>query len=349
LEELESAVEGGSAEKRIATLRRLTDLFLDSPDRLTDAQIEVFDDILCYLVSAIEARSLIDVSKRLAPVDNAPIRTIGQLARNDEIEVAAPILSVSPRLTVADLVEIAGSKGQGHLLAISGRPELSEEVTDVLLARGNQEVAHKIASNSTASLSQAGFGRLIEASKHDATLAAKTGSRLDLPRRLLRDLFMKTTAAGRALLLSIAPEQTREELHKTLYPTANEPDRSARDYDFAGAEKAVDALRKTAPLKEADLLNFAKAQRYGETVVTLALLCAMPLELTKPLMLSNRDDGVLVACKAAGFGWQTVHAILQLKAVSTGQQKTRTTAQDFAKLSKERAQRIMEYWQARPA
>jgi uncharacterized protein (DUF2336 family) len=107
LDELESAVKGGSAEKRIETLRRVTDLFLDSPQRLTDAQIEVFDDVLCYLINAIEAKGLVDVSKRLAPVGNAPIRAIGRLARNDEVEVATPVLSVSPRLTIADLLEIA--------------------------------------------------------------------------------------------------------------------------------------------------------------------------------------------------------------------------------------------------
>ena len=90
LDELESAVQGGSAAKRIETLRRLTELFLESPHRLTDEQIEVFDDILCYLVNTTEAKSLVEVSKRLAPVDNAPMRTIGQLARNDEVEVAAP-------------------------------------------------------------------------------------------------------------------------------------------------------------------------------------------------------------------------------------------------------------------
>src|SRR5205085_10830078 len=103
---------------------------------------------------------------------------------------------------------------------------------------------------------------------------------------------------------SLAPEQTRNELHKTLYPAANDADRAARAHDFSGAQKAVDELRKAAPIKETDLANFAQAERYEEAVVTLALLCAMPLELVRPLMLSNRDDGLLVACRAGGLQWE---------------------------------------------
>ncbi len=40
------AIEGGSKEKRVDSFRRVTDLFVADADRLTDQQIEVFDDIL---------------------------------------------------------------------------------------------------------------------------------------------------------------------------------------------------------------------------------------------------------------------------------------------------------------
>jgi hypothetical protein len=42
--ELEDAIEGGSKEKRVDSFRRVTDLFVADADRLTDQQIEVFDD-----------------------------------------------------------------------------------------------------------------------------------------------------------------------------------------------------------------------------------------------------------------------------------------------------------------
>ena len=64
--ELELAVKE-SPESRIKTLRRVTDLFLNDADRLNDDQIKVFDDVLCLLIRRIEAKSLVELSKRLAP------------------------------------------------------------------------------------------------------------------------------------------------------------------------------------------------------------------------------------------------------------------------------------------
>jgi uncharacterized protein (DUF2336 family) len=118
----------------------VTDPLLGGAGRFSDEQIGVFDDVLVHLINKIEAKDLIELSARLAPVDNAPIEAIQRLAGNDAIAIAGPVLVESARLTTADLVEIATTKGQGHLLAISGRPALVETVTDILLERGNREV-----------------------------------------------------------------------------------------------------------------------------------------------------------------------------------------------------------------
>jgi uncharacterized protein (DUF2336 family) len=120
--ELEEAIESGSKDKRIDALRRVTDLFLADADRLTDLQIEIFDDVLGHLIKRIETKALAELSRRLAPIHNAPLEMVRQLARNDDITVAEPILAASARLSDGDLVEIASTKTQAHLLVISMRP-----------------------------------------------------------------------------------------------------------------------------------------------------------------------------------------------------------------------------------
>jgi uncharacterized protein (DUF2336 family) len=74
--ELEDAVKNGPRDKRIETLRRVTDLFLDSADRFNDAQIDVFDDVLNHLIKKMETKALSELSTRLAPIQNAPTETI---------------------------------------------------------------------------------------------------------------------------------------------------------------------------------------------------------------------------------------------------------------------------------
>ncbi len=118
--DLELAVRSGSSETRVNTLRQVTDLFLHDSDRLNDEQIRVFDDVICLLARRIESKALSELSERLAAVDNAPIDVIKLLARDDEISVAGPVLAQSKRLTTSELSEIARTRGDAHLLAISG-------------------------------------------------------------------------------------------------------------------------------------------------------------------------------------------------------------------------------------
>ena len=56
ISELEDAVNGGSSEKRVSTLRQVTDLFLQDEERLSEDQVKVFDQVLCVLVTRVESR-----------------------------------------------------------------------------------------------------------------------------------------------------------------------------------------------------------------------------------------------------------------------------------------------------
>ena len=73
IRELEDAIRSGSKDKRVDTLRRVTDLFLTDAGRLSDQQITVFDDVLGHLIETSESKARAELSARLAPVDNAPM------------------------------------------------------------------------------------------------------------------------------------------------------------------------------------------------------------------------------------------------------------------------------------
>ena len=79
--ELDDAIKSGSKDKRVETLRRITDLFVAGADRFNDNQIEVFDNVLGRLIERIEARALVELGQRLAPINNAPLEVVRRLAR----------------------------------------------------------------------------------------------------------------------------------------------------------------------------------------------------------------------------------------------------------------------------
>ena len=67
-DDLDAALQSGSSENRMALLRRVTDTLLSEADRLNNAQVSVFDDVLVQLIERIETRTLVEISQRLAPV-----------------------------------------------------------------------------------------------------------------------------------------------------------------------------------------------------------------------------------------------------------------------------------------
>jgi hypothetical protein len=109
LPELEDVVQHGSAEKRAETLRRITTLFLDSAPNFNADHVALFDDVIGCLIEEIEAKALAELARRIAPVANAPGDVMRTLAKNDDIEVAGPVLKQA-RLDAADLMAIAETR-----------------------------------------------------------------------------------------------------------------------------------------------------------------------------------------------------------------------------------------------
>jgi uncharacterized protein (DUF2336 family) len=348
--ELEEAVHSHSTEKRIETLRRVTDLFLGEADRLNDEQISVFDDVLGQLIHRIETKALAELSSRLAPIDNAPIDVIRQLARHDEITVAGPVLTESSRLSSTDLIEVAKTKSQSHLIAISGRSQLEATVTDVLLSHGNREVVDRLASNSGARFSETGFETLVRSGETDAALAEKIGLRLDLPFRLLRELLLKATEAVRSRLLALASPENQAEIRRVLGSICGEVSLEVTaPRNFRNAFDRLLAMQKEGELDEAHLISFATTKRYEEMVAALSLLCGASLEIIKPVMKSVRPQGLLIPCKAADLQWATVSAILKNRFAhhSITDEELADCKSNFAALSKATAQRTLRFWMVR--
>jgi len=183
--ELDSVLSRAPAAWRSMTLRRLTDLFLVDAASYTDDQVAVFDDVMGRLIEKSDRRTLIELSNRLAPVSNAPIKVVGALARHVDTQIAGPLLERSSVLTDADLVEIADKDHREALLSIMvARPHLSEAVTDVLIRRGNPAISRKIIDNPDDRISESSFARMVTSVEGNKEFAAAILKREDLPAEL---------------------------------------------------------------------------------------------------------------------------------------------------------------------
>src|SRR3984893_2934816 len=339
--ELDGAVRDGSPERRVQILRQVTDLFLSDADRLNETQISVFDDVLVRLIERVEARTLAHLSVTLSEIDTAPRAATRQLAFHDDASVAVPVLTKSNRLSEKDLIEIANTRGQQHLLAISGRETLNEALTDVLMRRGDIDVSNALAQNLGARFSENGYATLVGNAERDEGLTEKLGLRLDIPAKLLRELLAKATDAVRARLLKAALPAMQEKIQSAIAVVAEQigvvP---PKPVDYTEAQNEAVALNRAGKLNDSMGNRVAGGREYSNG-----------MEAIDPLLKSDRLAALIVACRAARLSWSTTPMIIrnrpECRPVSC--QELEQGVEVFEALSLSAAQRTILFWSARSA
>src|SRR5687768_8181716 len=98
IDEIEDALSAKSEDQRAAALWRITDLFIAGADNYAEDHVTLFDDVMQRLAVTIEKNARAKLSSRLARVANAPVGVIRNLAADQDIRVAQPVLRHSPRL-----------------------------------------------------------------------------------------------------------------------------------------------------------------------------------------------------------------------------------------------------------
>ena len=347
LPELEDVVQHGTAEKRAETLRRITTLFLEGAPRFNDDHVALFDDVIGCLIEEIEAKALAELARRIAPVDNPPPGVVRTLAESNDISVAGPVLRQA-NLDDPALMHIAETKGQAHLLALSARKGISEALSEILVTRGDREVARSVATNRQARLSDGAFSALVKRSEQDSVLAEKVGLRTDIPPRLFRQLLMQASDVVQRRLLANAKPETQAEIRRVLAKVTDEVGAKAAPRNYTAALATVRALHKERRLTEADIAEFARTGRYEETIAALATVCAVPVEVVDRLMSGERADPVMILARAAGFSWATVREIICSRPgpKPTGQVLD-AAYENFERLTSVTAQRVVRFWQVR--
>lgn len=350
IDELEQALASGTEEHRVEMMTRITDLFLAGASRYSDAQVNLFDEVIGKLVVAIEAKARARLSVRLSDNVHAPVGVIRKLADDDDIEVARPILKSSKRLEEADLVAAAKTKGQPHLLAISERPTLSEAVTDVLVTRGDREVAHSVVRNAGARFSDAGFRILVKRSANDEGLAVQVGTRRDLPRQHFLSLLDQASSTVRQRLAMENPRSgaaVATVLTEVVGGIRSETRKVSDGYATARAE--VLALRRAGHLGESEVYRFARENRFEHTAIALSMLCGIEIDAVEHALQEQGHEIVLILAKLAGFSSTGAKALLLLKNAERGMSAhdLDSALKSYDQLQVATAQRVLGFYRTR--
>jgi uncharacterized protein (DUF2336 family) len=346
LDELQNTLSHGTVARRVETLRRVTDLFIDGAVDFSDKQIALFDDVFQCLMDHIETSAKALLANRLAPIDSAPPLTVRALAFDDLIEVAAPVLSRSERLDDDTLIETARNKSQAHLMAISTRRVLSGAVTDVLVLRGNDEVIHSTVHNPGAEFSERGFTRLITRAEGDDDLTTCLGMRPTIPRHLYLKLLAKASITVRERLEAANPQQAGEvpsAVREATQRARAAP--SAISRETAIAHALVKSLHEDGRLDEHQVAAFADAGKFDEANAAMAALANVSVSIAENMMIETRAEGVMILAKVSGMSWSTVKAIINMRDDLSGMEPSDLEAckATYERLRPSTAQQVLRF------
>jgi uncharacterized protein (DUF2336 family) len=348
--DLDDIVKRGDPKRLAKVSRGIADLFMHGSASFQPSHIELFDHILTGIVPQTEIAARADLAERLSAIVNAPPMLIGQLAREDNISVAGPVLRRSPVLDEHALVEIARMKGQDHLLAMTERPKLAPSLTDVMVQRGERDVIRRAAANTGAAFSPIGYSALVKRAAKDGVLTLTVGQRQDLPDRLLKELLTGTVDVVRRRLFDMAEPGRQAAVAKAMGEMSGKTRQAEKQRDFTPAQRTILMLYRAGDLDEGALLGFAKAYRYSETVAAMSAMSGVPIAAVDRLMSGDRHDPILIISKAIGLDWSTVRALVLLR---LGPARIPASADidnvraNFLRLSPSTAERVVSFWRVR--
>lgn len=347
---LDEIVRGGDPKRRADAARRISELFLQGAANFGTDHVDLFDGVLTSLVPHAELAARADLAERLSLLANAPRGLVGQLAHEDEIAIAGPLLRRSPVIDEKILVEIASVKGQGHLLAMAERAVLPPDLTDVMIRRGDRDVVRRTAGNAGAAFSPDGYSTLIKRAGQDGVLTIKIGQRDDLSAEQLKALLDGSIDVIRRRLFQVVKPERQAAIKQAMSAITGEAERGERR-DFAQAQRTVLALHRDGALGEGALLNFAKAFKYEESIATLSAMTGVKIDTLDRLISGDRYDPILIAGKSLALEWATVRALIMLR---LGPNRTTSPADiesarvNYARLMPSTAERVVGFWKTRP-
>ena len=350
LQTLEALARERSSDKRRALLRSITDCFFVAPDRHSETELDLFDDVMEMVLTEVEPVARAELAERLADIANPPRRVVGRLA-GDDIAVARPILMRSSALTDDDLEDLARRMPQTHLAAIAERSVLSERITDVLVHRGDEIVLDRVVANRGARFSEQGFTTLADKAEHNDGLLGRLASRGDLPEQVVNRIVPLITASMQAKLAAAGAdvdgdvvdgliEESRLTLVNRLRATAS----TARPLELL-----LDLVDRGVITLDEAVTEIADADGALQVSRLIAGRIDLRPDTVMRALYAASEEPVTVVCRGAGIYLNGFSAVLRMRRRRRrgGDSNPAAALNAFLQLPPETAERVIRFLRVR--
>ncbi|MBA5777229.1 DUF2336 domain-containing protein [Stappia sp. F7233] len=312
LNELVRLARDATPASRGKLLQRVADVFLDGIGGHSQAELELFCDVILRLLDTTSVADRAALSRRIAPVAGTPQPIAIRLAK-DDITVAAPMLEMSPALSEADLMKLARRMPQTHLEAIARRANMNPRLCDTLIERGKTRVWREIAANTSIRMSDWGLRTLAKHALKDVPLREHMANRRDLTPLICEWLLPHVNPTTRLRLQAIMsgsdPMETsdvnriRQDLRRRLGVYLDNCDATRLWGLVENGDSSLNDL----------LVLLFDEKRINDAVALLAKATDRPATDIQTAMFKAPIDELIELALAAGVTDHTFLAIAQLR------------------------------------
>jgi len=309
-----------SPEKRLQLLHKMADLYDARAERPTSSEAYLFNDIMEKIVDRFTVDIRSQVASTLALRPNFPSGVARELAEDDHMEVAGPVLQGSPALTEDDLVHLADRGSQAHLAAIAERQWIPERVTDVLINRGNDDVLHAVAANHGARLSEKGMGCMIERASSDADLRTLLVDRPDLTPDavdrllpLVSEALVKKLAERGYNVESALSREAAAALRQRFLAALG-----SRKSNITQVNSLIEEVRYGRSTLDSAIRRTVDSKRLLDVAAIMAAFTRLDRERVFSQLYKGPLQAKLILIRSLKLSWGTAEAIVALSAAKQG-------------------------------
>lgn len=201
LRDLAASAEANPSEMRPVLLRVTTDLFALNPHH-TEEEIRLYAEMTDKLLDDADEPTLTIVARKLSRCADAPSDVLRRIrARGGE--PARELLLTDRKMDWRELRQIATCGACDQACAVAARPDLDRELSRMLAARPEREIARALAANTFAPLAIEDLRFLTARGRDDAVLARALLDR-SAPTLDHLPLYLSATPSERSKLLALA-------------------------------------------------------------------------------------------------------------------------------------------------
>jgi uncharacterized protein (DUF2336 family) len=241
------------------------------------------------------------LAEAVATSSEVPPSIVRRLA-TDAIEVAEPVLRQSPLLTDQDLIEIVRTNAMQYALAVAGRSQVSEAVSEVLVDTGESSVVARLVGNVGARLKEETLRRVVAEFGREREVQERLVRRPELSFELVDRLVR--AIAERLEWELVANHRMPLEQAQAIVRAARERsaiDLVARDHGDRQRERHLRERFQAGELGHEDLLAMLRDGDVAGFEIGVALHAREPVARVRKLLYDPDRRRLAAICLRAGF------------------------------------------------